>query len=78
MSAVKQIASFFNTLQELHVFFGHSIKRWDFLTSLTCESEVTLKKIESNKMGWSPGISYGSETSICGLDESINWDHSAE
>jgi hypothetical protein len=43
---VKEIMAFFVTLQELYAFFGHSIRRWDFLSSFTGESQVTLKKLK--------------------------------
>ena len=42
---VKQTSSFFSTLEELYIFFDHSIRRWDILSSITGESDVTLKKL---------------------------------
>ncbi|CAH0552959.1 unnamed protein product [Brassicogethes aeneus] len=45
-----EIQKFFAIIQDLFNFFGNSIKRWDLLSKFTGESEITLKKIESNKM----------------------------
>ncbi|XP_050505447.1 uncharacterized protein LOC126883820 [Diabrotica virgifera virgifera] len=46
---VRAVDSYFTTLQSLYVFFGLSIKRWDILSSLTGESEVTLKKLNPTR-----------------------------
>lgn len=46
---VRAVDSYFTTLQSLNVFFGLSIKRWDILSSLTGESEVTLKKLNPTR-----------------------------
>ena len=43
--AVKQTSSFFSTLEELYIFFGHRIRRWDILSSITGEFDVTLTKL---------------------------------
>ncbi|XP_047129418.1 zinc finger MYM-type protein 1-like [Hydra vulgaris] len=45
------ILSFYATLQNIYLFFGNSIKRWDLLSIFTGESEVTLKKL--NPTRWS-------------------------
>jgi hypothetical protein len=49
VSKNQEMASFFTTLEELYVFFGHSIRRWDLLTSFTGESEVTLKRLNPTR-----------------------------
>ncbi|XP_050516249.1 zinc finger MYM-type protein 1-like [Diabrotica virgifera virgifera] len=46
---VRAVDSYFTTLQSLYVFFGLGIKRWDILSSLTGESEVTLKKLNPTR-----------------------------
>nr|XP_047127806.1 zinc finger MYM-type protein 1-like [Hydra vulgaris] len=45
------ILSFYATLQNIYLFFGNSIKRWDLLSIFTGKSEVTLKKL--NPTRWS-------------------------
>ncbi|XP_047141427.1 zinc finger MYM-type protein 1-like [Hydra vulgaris] len=45
------ILLFYATLQNIYLFFGNSIKRWDLLSIFTGESEVTLKKL--NPTQWS-------------------------
>ena len=55
VSAVRNAQTFFTTLQELYVFFGHSIRRWDLLSSITGESQVTLKKL--NPTRWAGRLS---------------------
>lgn len=49
VSAVLEAQTFFATLQELYAFFGHSIRRWDILSSITGESTVTLKKLNPTR-----------------------------
>jgi len=46
---VQETASFFTTLEDLYVFFGHSIRRWDLLKSFTSESEVKLKRLNPTR-----------------------------
>ncbi|XP_054286096.1 zinc finger MYM-type protein 1-like [Macrosteles quadrilineatus] len=46
---IKEISAYFTTLQALYVYFGHSINRWDLLSSLTNESEITLKKLNPTR-----------------------------
>ena len=46
---VKQTSSFLSTLEELYIFFGHIIRRWDILSSITGESDVTLKKFNPTR-----------------------------
>lgn len=55
VSAVREVQAFFTTLQELYAFFGHSIRRWDLLSSITGESAVTLKKL--NPTRWAGRLS---------------------
>lgn len=47
----KDVSAFFITLQDIYSFFGNSINRWDLLSKLTGESNVTLKKL--NPTRWS-------------------------
>lgn len=49
VSTVRDVANYFSALQSLYVFFGHSINRWDILSSLTNESEITLKKLNPTR-----------------------------
>ena len=53
--AVRETASFFTVLQGVYTFFGHSIRRWDLLSSFTGESEVKLKRLNSTR--WAGRIS---------------------
>jgi hypothetical protein len=46
---VKETSVFCSTLQELYIFFGHSIRRWDILSSITGESDVTVKKLNPTR-----------------------------
>ena len=55
VSAVRDAQTFFTTMQELYAFFGHSIRRWDLLSSITDESAVTLNKL--NPTRWAGRIS---------------------
>ena len=45
VSGVCEVQDCFSTVQELCAFFGHSIRRWDLMASITGESAVTLKKL---------------------------------
>lgn len=45
VGSVTEVANYFAQLQSLYVFFGQSINRWDILSSLTGESDVTLKNL---------------------------------
>jgi hypothetical protein len=49
INGVQEAQAFFTILQEIYVFFGHSIRRWDLLSSITGESEVTLKKLNPTR-----------------------------
>ena len=53
---------FFSTVQELYAFFDHSIRRWDLMASITGESAVTLKKLNSirwaGRLSWLLGIKH--------------------
>lgn len=49
MSGVTEVRDFFTTLQELYVYFGISINRWDILSSITNESETTLKRLNPTR-----------------------------
>ena len=60
VSAVREVEACFTTMQELYVFFGHSIRRWDLLASITGESSVTLKRL--NPTRWA-----GRLTSLIGI-----------
>jgi len=74
---VQETASFFTTLEDLYVFFGHSIRRWDLLKSFTSESEVKLKRL--NPTRWAGRLaSVMSEASFHRRDESIVSDHPTE
>jgi len=42
VSGVCEVQDCFSTVQELCAFFGHSIRRWDLMASITDESAVTL------------------------------------
>jgi Domain of unknown function (DUF4371)/hAT family C-terminal dimerisation region len=55
VSAVREVQAFFTTVQELYAFFGHSIRRWELLSSITGESAVTLKKL--NPTRWAGRLS---------------------
>ena len=46
---VKKTSAFFSTLEELYLFFGHGIRIWDSLSSVTGESDVTLKKLNPTR-----------------------------
>jgi len=39
----------FSTVQAMYAFFGHSIRRWDLMASITGESAVTLKKLNPTR-----------------------------
>lgn len=54
VSGCSEISAYFAVLQDLYSFFGHSIKRWDLLSSFTGESQITLKKL--NPTRWSGRI----------------------
>ncbi|XP_065654469.1 zinc finger MYM-type protein 1-like [Hydra vulgaris] len=54
VSGCREVNNFFIILQEIYSFFGNSIKRWDFLSNFSGESEVTLKKL--NPTRWSSRI----------------------
>lgn len=47
--SVREVANYFSALQDLYVYFGHSINRWDILSSMTGESTVTLKKLNPTR-----------------------------
>ena len=47
---VKQTSSFFSTVEELYIFFGHSIRTEDILLSIIDDSDATLKKL--NPIRW--------------------------
>ena len=49
VSRVCEVQDCFSTVQELYAFFGHSIRRWDLIASITGESAVTLKKLNSSR-----------------------------
>ena len=49
INGVQEAQAFFTILQEIYVFFGHSIRRWDLLSSITGESEITLKKLNPTR-----------------------------
>jgi len=55
-------AGLFSTDQDLYAFFGHSIRRWDLMVSITGESAVTLKKLNSirwaRRLSWLMGIKH--------------------
>lgn len=51
VSGCSEVRLFFTTLQNIYIFFGMSIKRWDLLSSISGESEVTLKTL--NPTRWS-------------------------
>ena len=53
--AVRDAEAFFTIMQELYAYFGHSIRRWDLLSSITGESAVTLKKL--NPTRWAGRLS---------------------
>ena len=55
VSVVREVQDFFSTVQELYAFFGHSIRRWDLLASITGESADTLKKL--NPTRWAGRLS---------------------
>lgn len=57
---VSQKCRHFSQTCSNYTFFGHSIRRWDILTSFTGESEVTLKRL--NPTRWS-----GRLTSLMGV-----------
>ncbi|XP_044134789.1 zinc finger MYM-type protein 1-like [Bufo gargarizans] len=42
---IPEISSFFEVVQELYVFLGESIRRWNILSSFSTESSITLKKL---------------------------------
>ena len=46
---VKQTSSFFSTLEELYIFFGHNIRGWNILSSITGESDVNLKTLNPSR-----------------------------
>ena len=49
VNGVPEVESFFNILQDVYKFFGHSINRWDMLSNVTGESTVTLKKLNPTR-----------------------------
>lgn len=49
INGVQEAQAFFTILQELYTFFGHSIRRWDLLSSVTGESQITLKKLNPTR-----------------------------
>lgn len=55
MNGVPEIRNFFSNIQEIYTFFGLSINRWDLLSKITGESEVTLKKL--NPTRWAGRLS---------------------
>jgi len=62
VSGVCEVQDCFSTVHELHAFFGHSICRWDLMASITGESAVTLKKLNSirwaGRLSWLLGIKH--------------------
>jgi hypothetical protein len=42
VNGVQRISAYFVTIRSIYIFFGHSVNRWDLLSSMTGESEVTL------------------------------------
>nr|XP_004208619.1 zinc finger MYM-type protein 1-like [Hydra vulgaris] len=55
MNGVPDISNCFPSNQEIYTFFGISINRWDILSKITGESEVTLKKL--NPTRWASRLS---------------------
>ncbi|XP_065678525.1 uncharacterized protein LOC124807359 [Hydra vulgaris] len=55
MNGVPDISNCFSSIQEIYTFFGISINRWDILSKITGESEVTLKKL--NPTRWASRLS---------------------
>ena len=51
--SITEVKLFFSVVQQVYVFFGHSISRWKILSNITSESEVTLKSL--NPTRWSAG-----------------------
>lgn len=51
VKAIPEINNFFADIQNIYVFFGLSIERWDILSNITGESTITLKKL--NPTRWS-------------------------
>nr|XP_004206627.2 uncharacterized protein LOC101240050 [Hydra vulgaris] len=55
MNGMPDISNCFSSIQEIYTFFGISINRWDILSKITGESEVTLKKL--NPTRWASRLS---------------------
>lgn len=51
VSNIEKIRNFFDFVQNLYVFFAHSIKRWALLESCKGESKLKLKKLSTTR--WS-------------------------
>lgn len=58
VGGISALRNFFDTVQSVYVFFGHSIKRWSILRSSSCQSDndpdsndssVTLKKLNPTR-----------------------------
>lgn len=44
-----EIQSYFSILEEIYVFFGNSLPRWDILSNITEESQITLKRLNPTR-----------------------------
>jgi hypothetical protein len=52
VGGISELRNFFDIVQSVYVFFGHSIKRWSILTSCRSDSEdeaITLKKLNPTR-----------------------------
>lgn len=49
VKSCKEVMSFYSTLENIYVFFGNSVKRWDILSKFTGESQITLKKLNPTR-----------------------------
>lgn len=54
VQSITEVKMFFSVIQQIYVFFGHSIKRWDILANISSDSEVTLKSL--NPTRWSARV----------------------
>ena len=63
---LKQTSSLFCTLEELYIFFGHSIRKWKIISSITGESDTTLRKLNltsfTGRLASIMGVNYTTQT----------------
>jgi hypothetical protein len=72
VSTARDIEAFFSLLQELYKFFGHSIRRWDLLSSITGESTITLKKLNPTRWAGRLTTLMGIKFRYCDIQKALS------